>query len=156
MSNRQTLQKVPAAQRVAELIEGCIENPPSLRALALEVGLTPFQLSRLFRRYHGETIPGYLRRLRMARAAALLTKSDMVIGQIALVVGYNSIGAFVRGFTRELGRTPSVYRREKRSVATATATATVPAEGPRGLYGLAAAWLHELFLPLTDALRFCC
>ncbi len=147
MSDRQ-LHKIPAAQRVAELIEGSLENPPSLRTLAQEVGLTSFQLSRVFHRYHGETIPGYLRRLRMARAASLLATSNMMIRQIAFAVGYTSLGAFVRGFTRELGNTPSAYRKAVRSRS--------GKEGSGGLCGLAAAWFHDLCWPLTDLLKFCC
>jgi transcriptional regulator GlxA family with amidase domain len=147
MSDRQ-LPKTPAAQRAAELIEGSLENPPGLRILALEVGLTSFQLSRVFHRYHGETIPGYVRRLRMARAASLLARSDMVIRQIAFAVGYTSLGAFVRGFTRELGKTPSAYRKAVRFRS--------GQEASGGLCGLAAAWFHELCWPLTDLLKFCC
>jgi transcriptional regulator GlxA family with amidase domain len=152
MSDRQ-LPKIPPAQRVAELIEASLENPPSLRTLAVEVSLTPFQLSRVFHRYHGETIPGYVRRLRMGRAASMLAKSNMMIGQIALAVGYHSLGAFVRGFTRELGKTPSAYRKGARST-TPTATPTKEASG--GLCGLVAAWVHELFWPAAELMKFSC
>lgn len=148
MSNRQP-PHVPPAQRVAELIESSLENPPSLKSLAFDVSMTPFQLSRLFRRYHRETIPGYIRRLRMARAASMLLKSNMMIGQISSAVGYQSLGAFVRGFTREIGKTPSLYRREMR--------ANRENSNSGGVLGLVAAWLHELFVPMTDAAaKFCC
>lgn len=147
MSNRHPSQ-IPAAQRVAEIIEASLENPPSLRALAQEVSMTPFQLSRLFRRYHGETIPGYIRRLRMARAASMLVKSSMMIGQISSAVGYQSLGAFVRGFTRELGKTPSVYRREAR--------ANRDQQRSGGIVSVVAAWLHELCFPVLDLMRLCC
>ncbi|WP_170157548.1 helix-turn-helix transcriptional regulator [Roseimicrobium gellanilyticum] len=130
---------------MAELIESSLENPPSLRALAQEVNMTPFQLSRLFRRYHGETIPGYIRRLRMARAASMLIKSNMMIGQISHAVGYQSLGAFVRGFTREIGKTPSVYRRETRAN-----------REKSGVLGLVAAWMHELCFPVMDVMKLCC
>lgn len=146
MSSRHPSQ-IPVAQRVAEIIEASLEKPPGLKALAQEVCMTPFQLSRLFKRYHGETIPGYIRRLRMARAASMLTRSNMMIRQVAYAVGYQSLGAFVRGFARELGSKPSIYRRESR------------ANGERsggGLLGLVAAWFHEISLPLSDALRLCC
>jgi transcriptional regulator GlxA family with amidase domain len=110
--------------------------------------LTSFQLSRVFHRYHGETIPGYVRRLRMARAASLLTKSEMMIRQISIAVGYSSLGAFVRGFTRELGKTPSAYRKGARS--------SSGREAQGGLYGVVVAWFHELCWPLADLLKFCC
>lgn len=109
--------------------------------------MTPFQLSRLFKRYHGETIPGYIRRLRMARAASMLTKSNMMIGQISHAVGYQSLGAFVRGFTREIGKTPSAYRKESR--------ATREQHRSGGIVGLVAAWVHELCFPMLDLMRLC-
>lgn len=110
--------------------------------------MTPFQLSRLFRRYHGETIPGYIRRLRMARAASMLVKSSMMIGQISSAVGYQSLGAFVRGFTRELGKTPSIYRKEAR--------ANRDPQRSGGVVGMVAAWFHEISLPAMDLMRLCC
>lgn len=104
-----------AADKAARILDLEFDRPRSLTALSLEVGLTPTQLSRAFHARHGVTIPGYVRRLRATLASHLLSTTDMMIGEIGLAVGYHSISAFVRGFTRESGRTPSTFRAEART-----------------------------------------
>ena len=101
------------------------ENPRELEALAQAVGLSPFQLSRAFHGHHGVTIPGYLRRLRMEKAAKMITTTDLLIGDIARAVGYASMSAFNRAFTREMHKGPNEYRGSVRASAKAFASAPV-------------------------------
>jgi AraC-like DNA-binding protein len=103
-----------AADKAARILDLEFDKPRSLTALSLELGLSPTQLSRAFHSRHGVTIPGYVRRLRTTLASHLLSTTDMMIGEIGLAVGYHSMSAFVRGFTRESGRTPSTFRAEAR------------------------------------------
>ncbi|RBP48230.1 helix-turn-helix protein [Roseimicrobium gellanilyticum] len=79
--------------------------------MAKDVGLTTFQLSRLFGRVVGKSMPALLRERRMHRAAELLRSTGHNIGDVAFAVGYYSISAFSRAFSREMGMTPSEYRR---------------------------------------------
>lgn len=104
-----------AADKAARILDLEFDNPRSLTVLAVDVGLSPTQLSRAFHSRHGVTIPGYVRRLRTTLASHLLSTTDMMIGEIGLAVGYHSMSAFVRGFTRESGRTPSTFRAEARA-----------------------------------------
>lgn len=103
------------AERAATLLLQDIANPPSLEALSREVGLTSFQLSRIFGTFLGQTIPGMLRRHRMDRAAEALRETRSGIGEIAVSVGYHSMSAFCRAFERELKMTPSEYRQQWRT-----------------------------------------
>jgi AraC-like DNA-binding protein len=82
--------------------------------LAGETSLSPFQLSRLFGRITGKTIPGMLREKRMEVSAELLKQSDARIGEVAVKVGYSSLSAFNRAFTREIGIAPLKYRKNFR------------------------------------------
>jgi transcriptional regulator GlxA family with amidase domain len=108
-----------AADKAARILDLEFDSPRSLTALSLEVGVSPTQLSRAFHSRHGVTIPGYVRRLRTTLASHLLSTTDMMIGEVGLAVGYHSMSAFVRGFTRESGRTPSTFRAEARTQAAA-------------------------------------
>jgi AraC family transcriptional regulator len=103
------------AERAAALLLQDIANPPSLETLAREVGLTSFQLSRIFGTFLGYTIPGLFRHHRMDRAAEALRETRRGIGEIAVSVGYHSVSAFCRAFERELKMTPSEYRQQWRS-----------------------------------------
>lgn len=109
------------AVRAAELLLQDLKNPPSLETMAHEVGLTTFQLSRLFGRVMGKSMPALLRERRMAAAARQLVETNQNIGDVAVDVGYYSISAFSRAFLRELGMTASEYRRSGRVAQLSTA-----------------------------------
>jgi AraC-like DNA-binding protein len=105
------------AERAASLLLQDIVHPPTLEFLSGQVGLSSFQLSRIFRAEVGRTIPGLLRQRRMEQAASLLRESKSSVGEIAISVGYHSMSAFCRGFEREMKMTPSEYRQSNRKPA---------------------------------------
>lgn len=67
-------------------------------------------LARLFVRYTGEGPNKLLFRLRMNKAAHLLTDSNQSIADIAEDVGYNDAFAFSKAFRRDFGCSPRSYR----------------------------------------------
>ena len=96
-------------ERVIHLLERDMENPPSLEMLAGEVGCSPFHLSRLVSRETGMSIPATLRRLRIERAVTLLRQGKGNITEVAIQVGYSSLGAFNKAFSDQMGCSPSAY-----------------------------------------------
>ncbi|GMK38615.1 hypothetical protein PCCS19_16690 [Paenibacillus sp. CCS19] len=68
------------------------------------------QVSQLFKKHLGETFSGYLERLRIDQATALLKEGELTIEEIAERTGYNSGHAFRRAFKRVTGASPSMYR----------------------------------------------
>ena len=58
----------------------------------------------------GTTVFGYVRQLRMEKARFLLETSDMTVTEIALAVGYTSLGHFAGAFKRSFGLVPREYR----------------------------------------------
>lgn len=68
-------------------------------------------LTRLFRQQFGLTPTGYLNRLRIARAADLLSQGTMTSLDIAVSCGFESLPSFYACFKRHYGLTPSEYRR---------------------------------------------
>jgi AraC-like DNA-binding protein len=99
------------AERASALLLRDLQHPPSLEVMAQDVGITTFQLSRLFGKMVGKSMPALLREKRMHRAGELLRTTGQNIGDVAFAVGYYSISAFSRAFSREMGMTPSEYRR---------------------------------------------
>ena len=82
---------------------------PTLEVLAREVGCSPFYLSRTFSKETGQTIPQFVRQLRMERAAELLKTGRYNVTEVALEVGYNSLSHFSQAFHQTFGCCPGLY-----------------------------------------------
>jgi AraC-like DNA-binding protein len=51
----------------------------------------------------------------MKKAASILQKSDLKIYEIAYIVGYNNISAFIKKFKQVFNVTPAEYRISNKS-----------------------------------------
>jgi AraC family transcriptional regulator len=98
-------------RRITEALSADLSAQQPLGALAAQVGLSPFHFSRAFRRSMGIPPHAYHVKLRIDHAQALLSGTNHTVTEIALAVGYESSQAFARAFLRQLGCTPSAFRR---------------------------------------------
>ena len=90
-----------------------LENPPSLEMLAVEVGCGAFHLSRMFSQQVGQTVPQFLRQLRLERAAQLLREGRCNVTEAAMAVGYSSLSHFSKAFWEAYGCCPGLYGNPK-------------------------------------------
>jgi AraC family transcriptional regulator len=79
-------------------------------ALARLAGFSPHHFHRVFRGMLGESVMGYVRRLRLERAALRLKHGESSISRVAFDAGYASHEAFTRAFRDRFGVVPSAYR----------------------------------------------
>ncbi|MET4632333.1 AraC family transcriptional regulator [Kaistia defluvii] len=86
----------------------------TLDGLADIAALSPSGLHRLFLRHTGQSVMGYLERLRIGAACALLSGGTRPIAMIADEVGYDSLANFNRQFKAQRGVTPRQYRQRFR------------------------------------------
>ena len=86
----------------------------SLKEIAAYIGLSEQHLIRSFRKESGITPIDYLKRYRIRQAKALLEAGDKSITEVALEVGFSDSSYFARVFRREVGVSPSAYRRGER------------------------------------------
>lgn len=86
-----------------------VTRVPSLEELAREVGCSPFYLSRTFSKETGQTIPQFVRQLRMERAAELFRTGRYNVTEVAFEVGYNSLSHFSQAFHQTFGCCPGLY-----------------------------------------------
>ena len=113
--------KIPPARRISaddarslEEAEAYIRRSPDARldcrtlARIACMGQTKFKES--FRSRYGCSPASFVRRVRMERAAELLSGTDLPIQQIAKEVGYAKPGAFAAAFSRTTGVLPSAIR----------------------------------------------
>jgi AraC-like DNA-binding protein len=109
----------PRVTRVLERVTSDLSYPWTLNDLAEIALLSPEQLRRLFHRYLGRSPLRRVLELRLAHSAEQLRTTDDKVEAIAHAVGYRSVYAFSSAFAREVGCSPSVFRRRSRASAPA-------------------------------------
>lgn len=109
------IQKIHQAREILRLH---LKQPPSLIALARQVGLNDCTLKRGFRQIYGMTAFECLYHDRMQQAQHLLEAGEMAIKQVAAAVGYTSRSSFYSAFRKQFGMSPREYlmQRHKNSV----------------------------------------
>ncbi len=94
----------------AESLKRRLENPPTLPALAREVGLSETTLKRGFRQVFGTTPFAYLRARRLEHAHALLAAGEATVLEAAAIVGYSNPSNFAAAFRRQFGVNPKTFQ----------------------------------------------
>jgi AraC-like DNA-binding protein len=94
---------------------GLIHQAPDKRwtvpSLAAAVGMSRSPFAARFTALVGVSPMAYLKHWRMQVGATLLARHAQALASVAEQVGYESIPAFSRAFTREFGVPPAQYRR---------------------------------------------
>jgi AraC family transcriptional regulator, transcriptional activator of the genes for pyochelin and ferripyochelin receptors len=98
-----------------DILTAHLDRPPSLLALARQVGLNDCTLKKGFRQIFGTTAFGYLHERRMERAKVLLLERQLSVAQVAQTVGYASRSAFAAAFRQRFGVSPRKFN-DKNSV----------------------------------------
>lgn len=101
----------PILHRAVLLLHSGFNRPFRLSTLAKQCFVSPYYLCHLFRRYLGVSPLGYLTRLRLAIARQLLEQTELRVGDVAALVGYNDWRHFHRLFVRHFGIPPSALQR---------------------------------------------
>lgn len=96
--------------RVKDAIDRDLDREWNSAELAAVALLSPTHFRRSFRATFGESPRAYLYRRRIGRAKMLLRTTDTPVTEIALEVGYASLGTFTRTFRRLIGQSPTQYR----------------------------------------------
>ncbi|GGY24235.1 bifunctional DNA-binding transcriptional regulator/O6-methylguanine-DNA methyltransferase Ada [Paludibacterium paludis] len=102
----------PHAALVASLCRLIAEadTPPTLAGLSKRAGLSPFHLQRVFKSVTGLTPAAYARAVRAGALRGALAEAPSVTDAIYRA-GYASSGRFYESADRELGMTPTAFRR---------------------------------------------
>jgi AraC-like DNA-binding protein len=83
--------------------------------LAASCSISPRHLVRRFKETTGDTIHGYVRRMRLERAKLMLAADDVMLKDIAAKLGFKTPSHFAAEFRQQLGCSPSQYRARLRS-----------------------------------------
>jgi transcriptional regulator GlxA family with amidase domain len=100
----------PHLRRAKDEMDRSYAAPLDIARLARTALTSQAHFIRSFKREYGETPHRYLQRRRIERAADLLRETDRPVTQIALEVGFQSLGWFTTAFGEVMGETPTAYR----------------------------------------------
>jgi AraC family transcriptional regulator, arabinose operon regulatory protein len=108
-------QSIPGfhALRIRNYVEEHAARPFRLEDVASHCGLSVSRAVHLFKEHFGDSIMGYVLRIRMAHALDLLHHSALSLEQIAAETGLGSYAYFHRVFRAQYGMSPGAYRKEQ-------------------------------------------
>lgn len=108
-----TFQKVDTPEffsSVDDFIKTHFTESITLPALCRKFGISQTYMSKLFRKYSGNSFNGYVKKVRLMKAQQLMHEDrNLKIKDIAEIVGFRDQFYFSRLFRREVGMTPSEY-----------------------------------------------
>lgn len=104
-------QKSSVVEQITLHIKQNYEKDLTLESISQAVGYSSYYIGRLFKEELDMSIIDYLTEVRIARAKELLEQTDDLVAVIAEKVGYQYSHYFARIFKKQVGISPSEYRR---------------------------------------------
>ena len=120
-----SIKRLPVGDSGAlrDIVSFCAQNYAenlSLSMLEEHLHLNKYYISHLFSGKLGIRFNDYINSLRISEACKLLSNSDISVTEISERVGFNTLRTFNRAFIKQIGVSPSEYRRGEggRSIST--------------------------------------
>lgn len=107
-----SMEDIGKIHRAREIIINKIDNPYSLIELSRAVGINDFKLKKGFKEIFGTTVFKYLFDERMELAKTLLLTDNLIISEIASIVGYKNPSHFTNAFKQKFGYSPSDFKKK--------------------------------------------
>ncbi|ANQ51566.2 response regulator [Flammeovirga sp. MY04] len=97
---------------VAIVEENISDSEFTVDRLASEYGATPIRLNQKLKALTGQTAKGFIRNIRLKRAAQMLKLGGCSVSDVTYEVGFNDLKYFRNCFKKEFGIPPSAYLKE--------------------------------------------
>lgn len=108
LNNRDIIILKPAL----DYIEKNYARDIGLNSMASLCNISTSYFSKLFRRTIGDNFSNHINQIRVKKARELLESSDIPITNLALDLGFEDSGYFIKVFKKLVGVTPSKYRND--------------------------------------------
>ena len=103
--------------RVQDYIENHLDKTLTVKELADIAAFSQYHFLRIYGLLTGETLYAFIKRLRLEKAAFLLSsRRDRSITDIALSVGFSNQASFAKAFKQKFGISGREYRNKNKSV----------------------------------------
>ncbi|CQR45853.1 putative response regulatory protein [Paraliobacillus sp. PM-2] len=109
--HQQTSERSPIVQNVLDYIHTHYNKGISLKTLGQQFHVNAIYLGQLFQKELGVVFSEYLNRYRLEKAKELLKTTHYRAGEIGIIVGYSDTTYFYKQFKKNVGATPSKWRK---------------------------------------------
>jgi len=92
-----------------DIIISKMAEPPSLKELSEEIGLSLKKLKEGFKQIYGDSVYSFLFEYKMEFARKLLESGEYNVTEVGLKVGYSTASHFIAAFKKKYGSTPKKY-----------------------------------------------
>ena len=113
-TKRHTLASAPSEHPAVSTARKYVESSGgeiSLAQVLDHVHVSRFHFCKIFRKNTGMTLTEYVNRFRLTKAKDLLANYSLRVSDVAFTAGFGSIAQFNSLFRREIGMSPSAYRK---------------------------------------------
>lgn len=105
------LSRTQRIVRAKRYMDRAYEQPLNLHRLSQEAYLSKYHFLRVFKQTYRITPHQYLLRRRIDQARQFLRENELSVSEICYLTGFESPGSFSSLFKREVGMSPSQYRK---------------------------------------------
>ncbi len=112
LSPETTFANVNRLAHVAQYINKHLHRSLQIKELADEACMSEPSFYRTFKQTFGMTPVDYINQQRIALASQLLRTTNRCLGDISVECGFNNLTYFMKLFRREIGSSPTQYRKQ--------------------------------------------
>lgn len=103
LKEKDNVEKIKKARNI---LTERMDEPPTLKELAKEIGMNEYNLKIGFRNVYGVPPFRYLQEHKLTYSKSLLKEGQMQVAEIAYAVGYKSASHYIEAFRKKFGSTP--------------------------------------------------
>lgn len=104
--------------KIAQVLEENISDPDlNVTFLCEKCGLQSKQLYRIIKRFMGVGALDYIKRIRLQKAAMLLSQHRFTVAEVSYMVGFKTPSYFAKCFQEQYGVKPSQYQSDDETIA---------------------------------------
>ena len=107
-------QDITCIRQARTILDENFDKHITIPQLARQAGINEAKLKEGFRELFGNSIHTCILQLRLQKAQELLLTTDMSVTDITYVIGYSHVTHFTSLFKKELGLTPTEWRKKNK------------------------------------------
>jgi len=100
---------IKAIYTIKARLQSQLNEPPDIASLAIDAGMSPPKLRKLFRQTFGKGVFEYFQHARMQEAAHLLKDKRLSVSEVGYSLGFTNLSHFSRVFEQHMGMKPKKY-----------------------------------------------